>query len=124
MDRLLPRTKSANFFSGERPVFNWLPAPRFSGATLFFRTVEAGKNLLMSITQRRLTVFGLRAHIGRSDKNLSCRDDERHHLDDARRRAVGSSGLAVLFWVELVTPGIAVCSRDRAGYLKRLYLCG
>ena len=35
----------------------------------------------------------------------SCRDDERHHLDDARQRAFGSSGLAVLCWVELVTLG-------------------
>ena len=107
MDRLLPRTKRSKL------LFLWRAAgfltgylPAIFGSNSVFRTVEAVEKFVDVHYSAQIDRLRLEStHWEIRQKLESCRDDERHHLDDARRRAVGSSGLAVLFWVELVTLG-------------------
>ena len=107
MDQLLPRTKrskllflwrAAGFFTG------YLPA--ILGSSAVFRTVEAVEKFVDIHYSSQIDRLRLEStHREIRQKLESCRDDERHHLYDARQRVSGSSGLAIFCWVALVTLG-------------------
>ena len=107
MDRLLPRTKRSKL------LFLWRAAgfltgylPAIFGSNSVFRTVEAVEKFVDIHYSAQIDRLRLEStHWEIRQKLESCRDDERHHLDDARQRALGSPGLAILCWVALVTLG-------------------
>ena len=107
MDRLLPRTKRSKL------LFLWRAAgfltgylPAIFGSNSVFRTVEAVEKFVDIHYSAQIDRLRLEStHWEIRQKLESCRDDERHHLDDARQRAFGSPGLAILCWVALVILG-------------------
>ena len=107
MDQLLPRTKRSKL------LFLWRAAgfltgylPAIFGSSSVFRTVEAVEKFVDIHYSAQIDRLRLEStHREIRQKLESCRADERHHLDDARRRVLGSSGLAMLCWVALVTLG-------------------
>ena len=107
MDRLLPRTRRSKL------LFLWRAAgfltgylPAIFGSNSVFRTVEAVEKFVDIHYSAQIDRLRLEStHWEIRQKLESCRDDERHHLDDARHGALGSSGFPILCWVALVTLG-------------------
>ena len=107
MDQLLPRTQRskllvlwqiAGFFTG------FLPALFGSGSV--FRTVEAVETFVDGHYTAQIDRLRLENIHREIRQNLeTCRDDERHHRDDARQRVTGPAGIVISLWVGLVTLG-------------------
>ena len=96
--KLLFLWQMAGFFIG------FLPA--LVGSRAVFRTVDAVETFVdghYTLQIDRLRLENIHAEIL---KTLEvCRDDERHHRDDARHRLSCRNGIFAYLWVELVTLG-------------------
>ncbi|MAI10195.1 MAG: hypothetical protein CBD27_02720 [Rhodospirillaceae bacterium TMED167] len=107
MDQLLPNTERS------RLLFLWRVAGFFTGClpALFssnsvFRTVEAVEifvDVHYSAQINRLRLENIHGEI--RQKIETCRNDERHHRDDARQRVSDAAGIAISLWLGLVTLG-------------------
>ena len=107
MDQLLPRTKRSKL------LFLWRFAGFFTGClpAIFgknpvFRTVEAVEIFVDSHYSAQIDRLRLENIHAEIRQNLEkCRNDERYHRDDARQRVLGAAGIAISFWLRLVTLG-------------------
>ena len=107
MDQLLPRTQRskllvlwqiAGFFTG------FLPA--LFGSSPVFRTVDAVETFVDGHYTAQIDRLWLENIHGEIRQKLeTCRNDERHHRDDARKRVKSPAGIAISLWVGLVTLG-------------------
>ena len=107
MNRLLPYTRQSKL------IFFWQIAgfltgylPAIFGSSSVFRTIEAVEKFVYSHYTLQIDRLKLENIHEEIMQNLeTCRNDERHHRDDARRRFTRPAGLAISIWVGAVTLG-------------------